>query len=219
MKRNQQPKGFLQKGLLLSCVTFTSIAASAASFSLEYQGFYQRLKKVEQGHFQLVDMAFFVPNKQECRIMSGNISTEKHSYPLTYNNEQQLYLPFDARLKSDRALINMEIEGDVKHCGIMMQVRVKHPKKAYKADSIKQIQNEMNGLLKSMQGFPMKYFFKPISGLNIEFDEPTQVSIDGIQVFVGEKFHLGHKKIEQLSTMTFSHEPKLMSPWFESDKS
>lgn len=219
MNLNQQPKRFLLTGLLLSCCTVASIAASAEPFSLEYQGFYQRLKKVNQGHFQLIEMAFLVPNKQECRIISGNITTEKHSYPLSYSRDQQLYLPYDSRLKSDRALINMDIEGDAKNCSIMMQVRVKHPKKAYEVDSVKQIQSEMNGLLKSMQGFPMKYFFNPISGLNIEFDEPTQVSIDGIQVFVGEQFHLGHKEIEQFSNIVFSHEPKLISPWFESDKS
>ncbi|WP_298774208.1 DUF2987 domain-containing protein [uncultured Shewanella sp.] len=218
MNQNQQHKRFLLINLLLGFFTLMSIGAYASSFSLEYQGFYQRLKKVNQGHFQLIEMAFLVPNKQKCRIQSGNITTEKHTYPLSYNNEQQLYLPYDAKLKTDRALINMDIAGDVQDCSIMMQVRVKHPKNAYAADDVKQIQSEMNTLLKSMQGFPMKYFFNPISGLNIEFDEPTQVSIDGIQVYMGEQFHLGQAEIERLSRIIFSHEPKLISPWFKSDK-
>ncbi|WP_299495346.1 DUF2987 domain-containing protein [uncultured Shewanella sp.] len=215
MNTNLLSKCIIPTRLLLSCLIFVQMSVFAAPFSLEYQGFYQRLKKVNLGHFQLIEMAFLVPNKTLCRIKSGNIATEKHIYPLTYNDDQQLYLPFDAQLKRDRALINMDIEGNARDCRIMMQIRGRQLKSSYKATEMKQIQNEMNRLLKSLQGFPMKYFYQPITGVNIEFDEPTQVTIDDIQVYIGKQFHLGSKTIEQLSQVSFSHKPKLISPWLE----
>ncbi|MCL1123753.1 DUF2987 domain-containing protein [Shewanella surugensis] len=217
MNKNLRSNRFLLTQLLLSCLIFTQFCAYAAPFSLEYQGFYQRLKKVNKGHFQLVEVAFLVPNKDKCRILSGNIATENNTYPLAYSDAQQLYIPYDPKLKSNRALINMDIEGESKDCSLMMQVRVKTPKLSYDAAEVQQIQTEMDTLLSDMQGFPMRYFSDPISGLNVEFNEPTQVSIDGIEVYVGQKYHLGHKEVEQFSRIYFSHKPKLISPWIEAN--
>lgn len=216
MNKNLRPNRLLLTHLLLSCLFLTQFSAYSAPFSLEYQGFYQRLKKVNKGHFQLVEVAFLVPNKNKCRILSGNIATEKKTYPLSYNKEQQLYIPYDPQLKTDRALIHMDIKGDAKDCSLMMQVRVKNPKLTYSGVELKQIQTEMDTLLSDMQGFPMRYFSEPISGINIEFNEPTQVSIDGGQVYLGQQYHLHHKAIDKLSQITFSQQPKLMSPWIQS---
>lgn len=156
----------MKRNLLFSCLIIVCSSVQAIPISLEYQGFYQRLKQVNKGHYSQVELVFSVPNKEKCRIQSGNISTEKESFPLIITKEQRLFLPFDEKLKSDRALINLDIQGETKHCNIAMQVRAKQTKMEYTHGDIVEIQAEMNAMLSEMQGFPMRYFTTDIAGVS-----------------------------------------------------
>ena len=136
----------MKKSLLFSCLILACTSVQATPISLEYQGFYNRLKQVNKGHYPLIELTFSVPNKKLCHINSGTITTEKESFPLTVTKEQRIFLPFDDKLKSDRALINLDIEGKVEHCNISMQIRAKHTKQDYHQSEIVQIQTEMDAL-------------------------------------------------------------------------
>ncbi len=205
----------MKKGLLFSCLIVAVTSVQAAPISLEYQGFYQRLKEVNKGNYPLIEIAFSVPNKDLCHVKSGTLTTEKESFPLTITDQQRIFLPYDSKLKSDRALVNLEIEGPSDNCSIAMQVRAKNTKKSYSQSEVVEIQAEMNRMLYDMQGFPMRYFSDDISGLNFEFsaDDKVLVSIDGKEQIVSGKFRLSSQKIEQLSKIEFNTKPLVVSPW------
>ncbi|PKG58133.1 DUF2987 domain-containing protein [Shewanella sp. GutDb-MelDb] len=203
----------MKKSLLFSLVMFSCATVNAEPISLEYQSFYQRLKQVNKGNYQLVEVAFSVSKANGCKLIDGTISTEKESFPLTFTKDQRIFLPYDAQLKSDRALINLNVDGDAKSCAIAMQVRSKNTKQAYDGAELLQIQTEMNTLLSMMQGFPMRYFASEIAGLNLEFDADVVITLDGKKIPVSGTYRLDKEVIERLNSIEFSQAPKVISPW------
>ena len=203
----------MKKHLLLSLMFLSCSAVHAEPISLEYQGFYQRLKQVNKGNYQLVEVAFSVSKKNDCKVIDGTITTEKESYPLTITQDQRIFLPYDVKLKSDRALVNLNVDGDANSCAIAMQVRAKTTKMAYDRTELLQIQTEMDALLSQMQGFPMRYFASDIAGLNLEFDTDVVITLDGKQIPVKGTYRLARDVIEQLQSIEFTQAPKVISPW------
>ena len=205
----------MKKGLLFSCLLVAVTSVQAAPISLPYQGFYQRLKQVNQGNYPLIEIAFSVPHKSRCLIKSGTLTTENESFPLTITEDQRIFLPYDARLKSDRALVNLDIEGSADNCSISMQVRAKNTKQSYSQKEVLELQAEMNTMLSDMQGFPMRYFSQDIAGVNFEFKPGSKISvlIDGKEQIVTDKLRLSSKQIEALSVIEFDTKPLVISPW------
>lgn len=203
----------MKKHLLLSLMILSCSAVHAEPISLEYQGFYQRLKQVNKGNYQLVEVAFSVSKANDCKVIDGTITTEKESYPLTITQDQRIFLPYDVKLKSDRALINLNVDGDASSCAIAMQVRAKTTKMAYDRSELLQIQTEMDALLSQMQGFPMRYFSSDIAGLNLEFGTDVVMTLDGKQIPVNGTYRLERNVIEQLKFIEFTQAPKVISPW------
>ncbi|WP_119969243.1 MULTISPECIES: DUF2987 domain-containing protein [Shewanella] len=203
---------------LASCLALflLSPAVLADSVSIPYAGFYERLKQVNKNNYQLVEVVFSVPRNENCKIISGSITTEKHQYPLTYDKQQRLYLPFDAQLKSDRGLINLQVSGDASQCGVAMQVRAKKVQSVYNQDELVAVKNDMDALLDGQQGFPMKYFRKPITGLTFSFastDLPVETNIDGKVSIVSDKLQLTSAEIETIKQLSFSKQPIILSPY------
>ncbi|GIU47996.1 hypothetical protein TUM4438_28420 [Shewanella sairae] len=204
----------MKKQLLFSCILLGLAGASqAAPISLEYQGFYQRLKQVNKGNYQLVELAFSVSKANGCKVNSGTITTEKDSFPLTITKDQRLFLPYDGQLKSDRALINLDVEGNAETCAIAMQVRAKNTKQSYSQAELVQIADEMNALLSQMQGFPMRLFASDIAGLNLEFGTEATVTIDGKVIPVDGTYRVESSQLHKLTSLTTSIAPKVISPW------
>ncbi|QYK03087.1 DUF2987 domain-containing protein [Shewanella psychrotolerans] len=203
----------MNKGLLFSCLFAVSFVAQSSPISLEYQGFYQRLKQVNKGHYPLIELVFSVPKDNGCIIQDGFISTEKERFPLTITAEQRVFIPFDERLKSDRALINLQMENDASLCGVAMQIRAKRPMIDYGKADLLAIQSQMDELLHSMQGFPMRYFTDDIAGVSFEFVEPASVTIDGKMELIEGTYRLSRQHINTMTKLSFSREPNVISPW------
>ncbi|WP_133406787.1 DUF2987 domain-containing protein [Parashewanella tropica] len=203
------------KKLLISSLLFTSLGVSAGEISLEYKGFYDRLKRVNKNDYSLITIAFYVPNSQDCKILSGKIATEKKTYPLVYTHDQQLLLPYDEKLKSNRALIQLELAGDSSKCGIQMQIASKTKQKHYTGTSLKQMYNEMDDLYADLQGFPMKYFSKGITGITFKFNSATSVKINDKPQEIKDKFVLSKAQLQNLTRLDFNNSPVRISPWFD----
>ncbi|MCT7941776.1 MULTISPECIES: DUF2987 domain-containing protein [Shewanella] len=199
----------------LTLLVFTSFNAISDTVSLEYSGFYNPLKRVNKASYPYVELVFSVPKSENCTIVSGNISTESQTFPLTYTKEQRIFMPFDDDLKSNRGLVNIEVQGDSSQCGIAMQVRARETLIQYTGKELKLVLDDMNGLLDTLQGFPMKYFRKPLTGLTFEFsdDTPLTMTMNGKAVSIQPRFTLSSEQIETLEELSFSHKPSVLSPW------
>jgi hypothetical protein len=199
----------------LTLLVFTSFNAISDTVSLEYSGFYNPLKRVNKASYPYVELVFSVPKSENCTIVSGNISTESQTFPLTYTKEQRIFMPFDDDLKSNRGLVNIEVQGDSSQCGIAMQVRARETLIQYTGKELKLVLDDMNGLLDTLQGFPMKYFRKPLTGLTFEFsdDTPLTMTMNGKAESIQPRFTLSSEQIETLEELSFSHKPSVLSPW------
>lgn len=202
---------FITTMLLMNC-------SFAETVSLEYKGFYDRLKQVNKQNLPLVELAFSVPMTADCIIQSGSISTEQAHFPLTYTKQQRIFIPYDPQLKSDRALVNINVIGDASKCAIAMQVRAKEPLQRYTQAELLSLITQMNTLLDGLQGFPMKYFRAPINGLTFEFvqikpnNKHITVIIDDLEAKVTEKYPLTLDQIDKLQQVSFSRTPDIVSP-------
>ncbi|MCL1077250.1 DUF2987 domain-containing protein [Parashewanella spongiae] len=201
--------------LLLVTLATISFSSLSETISLDYKGFYDRIKTVNKGKYKLIEMAFFVPTSQDCQIKSGSITTESKNYPLTYNSEQRLLLPFDEKLKSNRALINLSVSGNATLCSIQMKITEKLPSNTYDSAHLQQLESEMNELLYSLQGFPVKYFSDPISGLNFNFNgKNAEVVLDGKAISIEKgQFKITSAKIKNTDSLQFSQVPDSVTPW------
>ncbi|MCG9696668.1 DUF2987 domain-containing protein [Shewanella sp. Isolate11] len=193
----------------------SSFITTAAPISLEYQGFYARLKTLNAGHFPLVDIAFSVPKQNGCLIETGYISTEKERFPLVITEQQRIFIPFDDTLKSERALINLQMQDDAQQCGIAMQIRAKQTQQIYQQAELIALKADMNNLLNKLQGFPMRYFSADIDGISFQFEDSASVIIDGKQQQTNHQFSLSSDQIELLSELKFSVQPIVVSPWIK----
>ncbi len=87
--------------------------ASAGEVSLEYSGFHDRMKLVNRGEYPRIELTFSVPKRPGCIILKGEITTaNKKQYPLSFTEDQRLYVPFDDNLKLNRGLLRLETDGD-----------------------------------------------------------------------------------------------------------
>ncbi|AZG36224.1 MULTISPECIES: DUF2987 domain-containing protein [Shewanella] len=213
----------LNRTLVIGFIFISSIfmvsSSVAETVSLEYKGFYDRLKQVNKQNYPLVEVAFSVPITSDCTIVSGSITTEKEQFPLPYNAQQRLFIPYDPQLKSDRGLVNINVTGDAEQCAIAMQVRAKETKLNFTQTELLALTGDMNKLLDGLQGFPMKYFRKPISGLTFEFANQhnngtiIMATIDGVESTVDQKYTLTQAKINQLQHLSFNQQPTVVSPF------
>ena len=208
----------MSKKLLFSTLLLLSPSLMASQVSLNYADFYARMKVMIKGNYPLIDLAFTVPETENCQLKNGSISTETERFPLTFDASQRLFIPFDEKLKGARALINLELAGDGQGCGIGMQLRGRTPKQEYSGDELRDISNQMNEALKQMQGFPMKYFAKPISGLNIEFTGSENGAwLDGRYQTLGKRYELSNEELSQIEVVKFDSAPAVISPWVMRD--
>lgn len=200
--------------ILFACFIFSS-AALAGQTSLEYKGFYQRLKQFHKGDYQLVELTFSVPKAKGCILQGANIKGETGQYPLVYNQEQRLFFPFDEQIKSERTLVNLIFDGDGQDCSIAMQLRSKRTKMQYNQQELLQTFNELNQASKKLQGFPLKYFTQDILGLQFSFENDTSLMVNDkkIKQSVDRKISLSKQDLEKFSTISLTDYPKFISPW------
>jgi len=205
----------MYKKIVIGGLYFWMATAGAETISLEYKGFYERLTRVNQGNYQLVELAFSVPMTPNCQLQRGSISSEKFSTPLSYTESQRLFIPFDANLKEQRALVNLAFAGSAQGCGIAMQVRAKQTLAQYDGERLRQIAAEMDQLLGAMQGFPMRYFSEPIAGLHFEFpaDAVVDITRNGRTQVSQGPLRIAAADVATLETLSFSQRPTVLSPW------
>ena len=191
----------LINGFIFISSIFLINNSSAETVSLEYKGFYDRLKQVNKQNYPLVELAFSVPITPDCTIVSGSITTENDQYPLTYSKQQRLFIPYDPQLKSDRGLVNIKVAGEAKQCAIAMQVRAKETKQGFTQTELLALTEDMNKLL---------------DGLSFEFtdmqNQTVKVVIDDVETIAKEKYTLTVEQINQLKQISFTQKPSIISP-------
>ncbi|MBV7315701.1 DUF2987 domain-containing protein [Shewanella sp. NIFS-20-20] len=203
------------KGLarVVGWLTVVSCTAGATEVSLSYEDFFSRIKQADKAELQLVELTFSVPKNAQCVLDKASIVTEKETFPVTFTKEQRLFLPYDQRLKQDRAMVKLDIEGDASQCGIAVQIRAKALSTNYDSQRLKQLYHEMDSLQAMLKGFPMRLFHEPLKGLQFTFTNSSEAILNGRSLGEAKQWTFSAAQIAEATTLGFSHAPQIISPW------
>ncbi|QDF67038.1 DUF2987 domain-containing protein [Shewanella sp. SNU WT4] len=204
------PKGCAS---LCGMLTLLSLSANAAEVSLSYEDFFSRIKQANKADLQLVELTFSVPKTETCVLTSAALVTPTEQFPVTFTGDQRLYLPFDPRLKQDRAVLTLQLAGDAAACGIAVQTREKSVSKEYSQARLTQVYAEMDSLQAQLKGFPMSWFHDPINGIQFSFDGGAQAILNGRNLGEAQQWRFSKAQLDDAQSLSFSIAPSVVSPW------
>ncbi|GLP96096.1 DUF2987 domain-containing protein [Paraferrimonas sedimenticola] len=171
-------------GLALIGASFSS---AAGTFSLEYGGFYDRLNGLKKAEVNMVEVAFYVRPRASasCELNQVNLVVKKQDTQRTelmIGPDNALLLPFDRQLKSDRALVELDLDGDESSCALAISVQSK-PLINPSVDSVwlEQLYQQLDKVYAQYAGFPMKYFRPEAKGLTLLNSSDSDISIESRQ--------------------------------------
>ncbi|WP_158678966.1 DUF2987 domain-containing protein [Pseudoalteromonas sp. T1lg75] len=170
----------------LSPLLILSFTAAAEPVVMSYDGFYDRMEVVNEGEYQYAQVGFYLKtyaDAKPCEIAEGEILTEKQSYALTYNDQGQLFLPFDKELDTHKAMV-VVTPANAGGCQLSMQIEAKMPQQGITAGQLYQVNQEFDELLADLSGFfvgtLMSFLLPEQQGIQLHFDGsvPTSVPSD-----------------------------------------
>lgn len=172
---------------------FLALLALSASFGafaepvvMSYDGFYDRMEVINEGDYQYARVGFYLKtfeSAKECELADGKIMTEKQTYPLTYNERGQLFLPFDKELDTHKAVV-VATPKSASGCQLSMQIEAKMPQQPITAAQLYKVHQEFEELLPDLSGFfvgkLMSFLLPDQQGIQLHFNTavPTDVPSD-----------------------------------------
>ncbi|WP_462158215.1 DUF2987 domain-containing protein [Pseudoalteromonas sp. GB56] len=149
---------------------------------MSYDGFYDRMEVINDGEYQYARVGFYLKTfegAKDCPLESGKIMTEKQTYPLTYNEHGQLFLPFDKELDTHKAVV-VATPKSAAGCQLSMQIEAKMPQQPITAAQLYKVHQEFEELLPDLSGFfvgkLMSFLLPDQEGIQLHFN--TAVPID-----------------------------------------
>ncbi|MFY8275120.1 DUF2987 domain-containing protein [Pseudoalteromonas sp. SSDWG2] len=172
----------MNKGLigLLLALPLTAVAKPVV---MSYDGFYDRMEVVSEGEYQYARVGFYLKTfegAKECALSEGKIMTEKQTYPLTYNEHGQLFLPYDKQLDTHKAVV-VATPKDAGGCQLSMQIEAKMPQQGITAAQLYQVHEEFEELLVDLSGFfvgtLMSFLLPEQQGIQLHFKDAVPLDI------------------------------------------
>lgn len=111
-------------GLVLPALVCSSVFAAENVMSLSYDGFFDRIEKLDKPEFQNVKLAFYLKEMttgKPCNIKSVELKTKLKSKKVYFYDSGEVILPFDKQFDLDKAQVVIEKENN-DNCGLDMRI-------------------------------------------------------------------------------------------------
>ena len=121
---------------------------------MSYDGFFDRMEVVNEGNFQHAKVGFYLKtyeNAENCVLKEGKIVTERERFPLTYDDNGQLFLPFDKQLDTHKAMVIATPQSG--QCQLSMQIEAPGPFTRLTYAQAYTIEQEFDDLIGDLSGF------------------------------------------------------------------
>ncbi|MCG7544419.1 DUF2987 domain-containing protein [Pseudoalteromonas sp. MM17-2] len=121
---------------------------------MSYDGFFDRMEVVNEGNFQHAKVGFYLKtyeNAENCVLKEGKIVTERERFPLTYDDNGQLFLPFDKQLDTHKAMVIATPQSG--QCQLSMQIEALGPFTRLTYAQAYTIEQEFDDLIGDLSGF------------------------------------------------------------------
>lgn len=195
---------------------------SAETLSLNYEGFYDRMKVVKDDDYSLVDMQFTLVEERDgapCPVVEGLLLTESTEQNILIKEDtKQIFLPFDKTLDSDKAILTFNIPGSAR-CTLSMQVVSSMTLLAsLELNKLHDVRHQFEALYDDLAGFFVSWLLPDIKGVIFDFDnvmtvpeklvDNPAISCELTRCFIDLSLD------SQLpNVIEFSHPPTVLRPW------
>lgn len=161
---------------LLAALLLTMPAT--ADLQLNYNGFYGRMKKLQQPQYSDITLAFAltgVKSSKACRFYSLKLLSDQHDIAVDIAGNGELSLPYDEALKDSNAVLLLRQADNAEACQVEMRLRsrMRLPSSLDLA-TLQHYQQQFDLLLDDMAGIS-KYWLPAVSGVIAEFSTDTVV--------------------------------------------
>ncbi|WP_158677928.1 MULTISPECIES: DUF2987 domain-containing protein [unclassified Pseudoalteromonas] len=207
----------------VSPLLILSFSAAAEPVVMSYDGFYDRMEVVNEGEYQYAQVGFYLKtyaDAKPCEIAAGEILTEKQSYPLTYDDQGQLFLPFDKELDTHKAMV-VVTPANAGGCQLSIQIEAKMPQQGITAGQLYQVNNELEELLADLSGFfvgtLMSFLLPDQQGIQLHFtgSVPTDVPSDWQCVDTRCKVKIKNKWEDSETVLVDGAKLARITPWID----
>lgn len=152
---------------------------ATADLQLNYNGFYGRMKKLQQPQYSDITLAFAltgVHSGKACRFYSLKLLSDQHDIAVDIAGNGELSLPYDEALKDSNAVLLLRQADNAEACQVEMRLRsrMRLPSSLDLA-TLQHYQQQFDLLLDDMAGIS-KYWLPAVSGVIAEFNTDTVVA-------------------------------------------
>ncbi len=159
--------------LLLCALVATPVYAD---LQLHYNGFYGRMKKLQQPEYSDITLAFALVglrSGQPCRYYSVKLLSDKHDISLDTAGNGEISLPYDEALKNANAILSVFQADNAEPCQVQFRLRsrMRLPMTLDYA-TLAHYQRQFDLLLDDMAGLG-KYWLPDVAGVIVQLADDS----------------------------------------------
>lgn len=164
--------------LLMFCA-----APATADVLLNYNGFYARMKKLQQPEYSDVTVAFALLGERSglaCEFYSVKLISQQHNIVLDVLQNGEINLPYDETLKNSNAMLEVLQADNAEACQLQFRIRSRlRLAPELDLDTLLHFRQQFELLLDDMAGVS-QYWLPDVVGVIAEFPEDvTQAQLHG----------------------------------------
>lgn len=157
-------------------------APASADLVLNYHGFYNRMKKLQQPEYSDITLAFALIGERSnkaCKYYSLGLKSAVHDIKLDIAGNGEINLPYDETLKDNNAMLEVLQADNAEPCQV--QFRLRSRMRLANGLSLAELQHyrsQFDLLLDDMAGLS-KYWLPAVTGVIVEFaDDVVMPQLD-----------------------------------------
>lgn len=156
----------------------------SADLLMNYNGFYGRMKKLQQPEYSDITLAFALTGQQTgqpCQFYSMKLVSDRHDMLLDMAGNGEISLPYDEALKDSNAVLQVLQADNVDVCQVQFRLRSRmRLSNDLTLTQLQHCRSQFDLLLDDMAGLG-KYWLPDVSGVIIEFShEATLPQMNGV---------------------------------------
>jgi hypothetical protein len=150
-----------------------------ADVLLNYNGFYGRMKKLQQAQYSDITLAFALTSSrctEVCKFYSLKLISQEHDIALQLAQNNEIMLPYDEALKNANAAVQVLQADNAAPCQVEMRLRsrLRLPQELT-LQQLQHFRHQFELLLDDMAGLS-KYWLPEVVGVIAEFDQSAQLA-------------------------------------------
>ena len=210
---------------IICIVAFAAFAQSVNASTTEplvlnYDGFYDRIEKLNEPEFQKVKLAFYLRGLTDgapCKIESAKLKTKLKSKDIYFYDDGEILLPLDRKFDEDKANLVI-VKGDEQNCGLDMRLEsVVTFNEEIKPEYLIELSNVFNLALKEQTGM-LSFLAPEVTGVTLLVEEGTQLQIlnSDIGQCLNNRCTITNKELTEIKqSIVLSSAPRKIIPYIK----